>query len=77
MGFPKVTQEPIIYVDATPDEEYPLRILQAYRENCNVIWSDTSDGDKTSNWVLQQMNDDCQKRAEILDRAIAILTQKE
>lgn len=28
--------EPIIGIDATPDAEYPLRILRAHRENCHV-----------------------------------------
>ena len=77
MNLPKLTQEPIIHVDATPDDDYPLRILKAYRENCNVRWSDTPDGGDSSKWLFKQMNKDCEKRAEILDRAIVILKEGE
>uniref|UniRef100_A0A6M3L3B3 Uncharacterized protein n=1 Tax=viral metagenome TaxID=1070528 RepID=A0A6M3L3B3_9ZZZZ len=66
--LPDLTQQPIKFVDATPDEEYPLRILQAYREDCNCKWS--SD---TENALIRMMNEMCDKRAEILDRAIEIL----
>ena len=61
--------EPIIHVDATPDEDYPFRILQAYRENCNCRWASSTDG-QAMNPLCIKMNDDCEKRAEILDRAI-------
>jgi hypothetical protein len=68
MDLPKVSQEPIIYVDATPDKEYPLRILQAHRGNCNCKWvTDSPD------IVLDFMNKANDQRAEILDKAIAIL----
>jgi len=67
-----VSQQSIIYVDATPNDDYPLRILRAYRENCNVrIVSDPP------NPMYEFMNQ-CQiSRAAILDKAIQILEQSE
>ena len=67
-----MTQQPIEYVNGTPDEGYPLRILRAYRENCNCMWSESST-EKVLDPLLQLMNETQAKRAEILDRAIAIL----
>ena len=66
----ETTQQGIMVVDATPNEGYPLRILRAYRENCNVKW--VAEPPST---LVDMMNADCDKRAEILDRAIAILEQ--
>jgi hypothetical protein len=59
-------------IDATPNEGYPLRILRAYRQNCNMIYSPT---DTTAKGVeiINTMTRLNMKRAEILDRAIAIL----
>ena len=70
MELPKLTQEPIIHVDATPDEGYPLRILEAYRANCNCLF--VSDHYSP---LLDAMNKNNKKRAEILDRAIEKLTK--
>ena len=63
-----VTQAPLLHVDATPDNDYPLRILRAYRENCNVKWIATP-----PSVVYDQMNEMCDQRAKILDRAITLL----
>jgi len=71
--LPDLTQQPIAFVDGTPDEGYPLRILQAYRQQCDCRWAESTDGAEPQNAMLRQMNDDCDKRAEILDRAIAQL----
>ena len=72
--LPPMTQKSILYVDATPDEDYPLRILKAYREDCNCFWSDSTDVNKEpSNPLLVLMNEHQLKRAEILDRAIGKL----
>ena len=73
MKLPKLTHQPILHVDSTPDEEYPLRILRAYREGCNCLWSDTTQGTDTENPLLKLMNEHQKQRVEILDRAIAIL----
>ena len=67
----KIECEPIIHVDATPDEGYPLRILRAYRENCNCKWASSTDGNEEGlSPLCIVMNEACEKRAEILDRAI-------
>lgn len=66
--LPDITQEPIIHIDCTPNEEYPLRILRAYRQNCDCRWA--SD---TENVLIKVMNEACEKRAIILDKAITIL----
>ena len=66
--LPAVTQEVILGIDATPDKEYPLRILRAYRENCNCKWvTDKPD------LLFDKMNKDCDKRVKILDEAIGVL----
>lgn len=72
LELPPTTQQPIVHVDVTPDEGLPLRILMAYRENCNVRW-EAHGLDEASSRIYDMMNADCEHRAEILDRAIAIL----
>lgn len=75
MKLPKLTQKEILYVDATPDEGYPLRILEAYRHNCNTFW-DVYGLTKKERIVYALMNEHQKQRIEILDKAIKIL-QKE
>ena len=72
MTLPPLTQQSILNIDGTPDEGYPLRILKAYRENCDCRWTTGTDG-HCGDPVLRLMNDDNDRRAVILDRAIAIL----
>ena len=72
LELPPTTQQPIIHVDVTPDEGLPLRILMAYRENCNVRWEVHGLGGDESR-VYDMMNADCERRAEILERTIALL----
>jgi hypothetical protein len=72
--WPPLTQEPVHHVDGTPNKYYPIRILKAYRENCNAKWAtDTCGG--CDNPLFDLMNTHNDKRAAILDRAIAILTK--
>ena len=73
--LPPMTGEPVIHVDATPDEGYPLRILRAHRQNCDCRWSDTYEGGDTENPLLRAMNEANDKRAAILDRAISVLEE--
>lgn len=70
MSLPETTQEPILYIDATPNDDYPLRILKAYRTNCNAKWMQQAG---EPNPLLNIMNNLQDRRAEILDRAIALL----
>jgi len=70
-NLPSLTQETILYVDSTPNNEYPLRILKAYRENCNSKWSGNSD-----NPIFEIMNKHQDQRAKILDKTIEILEKE-
>lgn len=77
MKLPKMTQEALMHVDCTPDKDYPLRILRAHRENCNVRWaSTTEEGVEETNPLLLKMNQDCAERAKLLGKAIAILNKE-
>lgn len=71
MDLPELTQKPILRVDATPDAEYPLRILRAYRGDCDCLWSTGSAG--VEEGIYKQMNEDQRQRAVILDNAIELL----
>jgi hypothetical protein len=73
-GHPmSVPVEGIYSVDSTPDEEYAIRILQAYRQRCDCLWTDNMDGDAPISRVLVAMNESQKKRAAILDEAIRTL----
>ena len=67
--LPELTQQSILHVDATPDENYPLRILQAYRENCNSQWEVHGLPEKET-LIYDAMNEHQKQRAKILDEAI-------
>jgi hypothetical protein len=69
-------EQPILHVDATPDENYPLRILQAYRRMCDGKWSASSVGVDETNPLIKALNDMQDKRAKILDKAITKLRGK-
>jgi len=75
LEVPGWNQEPVLHIDATPNEGYPLRILEAYRENCNMRWLTGSDG-KCEDPFYQLMNQYQEERAKILDSAIKILKSK-
>ena len=67
------THEPVPPIDATPDNNYPLRILRAYRESCNYRWGDGNEWTESEMARFKAMNDKSDERAKILDLAIAIL----
>jgi hypothetical protein len=71
--LPELTQQPVLFLDGTPDKDYPLRILRAYRQQCDCRWTSSVDGSEPENPLLMLMNEHCEQRAKILDRAIAIL----
>lgn len=73
--LPDLTQPVIQFIDATPDEDYPLRILKAYRENCNSRWA-TGTGGECDNLLFALMNEHAEQRAKILDKAIGKLEAK-
>lgn len=74
MKTPELRPEPLMHVDATPDENYALRILQAHRQNCNCKY-EVHGLDKNGTKFWDMMNEIQDKRAETLDKAIKILTQ--
>jgi len=69
MDLPEINKQPLLHVDATPDDNYVLRILQAYRANCDCVWVS-----EPENLLVQEMNRLQKLRAEKLDLAIAKLT---
>jgi hypothetical protein len=75
MKYPNLTQQQILYIDGTPNNEYPLRILKAYLENCNCRWATDSSGN-CENELFKIMNEHCEQRAKILRKAINILEKK-
>jgi hypothetical protein len=72
---PGWNQQPVLHIDATPDDGYPLRILEAYRENCNMRWVTGSDG-KCEDPFYELMNQLQEERAKILDSAIEKIKTK-
>ncbi len=69
--LPKLTTEPVLHIDSTPDNKYAIRILRAYRKNCNCKWyNNTITNDDI---VFTEMNKQQDERAKILDHAIKIL----
>lgn len=67
----KITQQEILLVDGTPDEGYVLRILRAYRENCNCRWAESTEGKDPDSPLFKLMNEHQEQRAKLLDEAIA------
>ena len=68
--LPPMNGEAVKFVDATPDEGYPLRILRAYRQQCDCMWMGTTDGAEPFNPLIKAMNDLNKQRAIILDKVI-------
>lgn len=64
----------ILHIDSTPNEKYPLRILQAYRRMGDYKWSSTSGEIDDDHILIRAMNDVQEKRNVLLDKAIEILS---
>ena len=64
-----MTQQPIIHIDATPDADYVLRILRAYRQHasCNIEVHGVSEAEQI---IYDAMNEANKVRAELRDVAI-------
>jgi len=60
------------YVDLTPDDELPIRILEAYRNDCNTRW-ETHGLKPNQSLLYDAMNEHQKQRAVILDKAISRL----
>lgn len=62
------------HIDATPNDGYPLRILRAYRADCDMRWSlSTTNGGQDATPLMEQLNALQDQRAAILDKAITAL----
>ena len=72
--LPPITGQAIQYVDGTPNEDYPLRILRSYRQQCDCMWAESITGEEPLNPLLKMMNDQNRHRGEILDRAMKKLS---
>lgn len=59
-----------IFVNATPDDGYPLRILQAYLADGDVYMTDNTEGEPPSNPLCVAMNEANEQRTEIVRQAI-------
>ena len=62
-----------MHIDATSDEDYPLRILRAYYRDTLARTSHNTAGNTPQNPVFIMMNQHQAERAQILDRAIRLL----
>ena len=62
----------IVHINISPTPDLAIRILKAYRENCNLRWS-TSSNELVDNEFTKKMNDLQDQRAKLLDKAISIL----
>lgn len=64
------------HIDATPNDGYPLRILRAYRADCDMRWSlSTTNGGQDATPLMEKSNIMQDQRAAILDTAIAALAR--
>lgn len=66
----------ILFVDGTPDDGYPLRILKAYRELCDKPLSSHIITIRPGSPLAKVWNDLQARRAKILDRAIEKLNNE-
>ena len=64
-------------IDANPDGGYALRILKAYREDCECHMTDNTEGKPPTNLLCIEMNRVNEERKAELDRAIHILKNEE
>ena len=72
MEIPEMRPESILYVDATPNGTYALRILQAYRDNCNCRYIILGMDEEYIKFY-DMMNELQDQRAKELDKAIGKL----
>lgn len=67
-----MSRQPVLSIDATPDKDYVIRILKAYRSNCDCKFSSTSACCRGTP-LISEMNKLQEDRAKLLDKAIKIL----
>lgn len=77
MNLPKIRDQidaKNFHIDGTPDGNYALRILKAYRSGCNEKW--IVEGDIEAKALYDAMNEHQDLRAKELDEAISVLQKK-
>ena len=75
--YPDINYRDRKYVDATPNTEYPLRILQAYlRDAESSRWSSSANGIVEDDPIIKYMNELCDKREKLLKDAIEVLSKE-
>lgn len=75
MRLPDVTNKiptTELFIDATPDENYPIRILEHFLERAKEMW--VIDGEDTA-FVYRLMNEAQRIRQQILTKAIERLKE--
>ena len=66
----------LLFIDAAPAEDFPLRVLRRYLElEESSFVSDNSAGQPPTNPLLIMLNEQSKKRAEALRSAIKKLTE--
>ena len=75
MGEKKRKYKERLNIDATPDGDYALRILQSYRDACDIQWSNNTAGLEISNEMCLELNKLQEQRAKELDKAIKLLNK--
>ena len=74
LNFPKVRDAvEFKHIDGTPDGNYALRILRAYRQACNTKWIIEGENVEKLRALYDAMNEHQDLRAKELDKAIEIL----
>jgi len=71
---PKQSLHDVGLVDATPNDSYPVRILEAYRRHCDIMYATDSEGN-CDNVLYVSMNQANRARVLILDRALKIMRE--
>jgi hypothetical protein len=71
MDLPPLTQEPIKHIDMSPTPDLALRILRAYRADCDCFWEVPSE--LPAKELYYAMNETQKERAKLLDEAINTL----
>lgn len=75
MKNPPLTNEPVQYVECTPDEDYPVRILQAHLQHACCSW-EVHGLDEATRQIYDAMNEANERRRDILERAIRCLKKE-
>jgi hypothetical protein len=62
-----------VSIDATPNDDYPIRILQEYRKIALIHLSNNTNREKSEDLFCKTINDSQDQRLLILDKAIEVL----